>query len=147
MSQGTLRCRSKCDDLVGGLPMELEVEFGLRPSVVPSSEGLQVGATETALCDGSRFERDTYTWCLPREPRHSRDRAGTRDDAPGNEPTASLILTREKEGPITHSDMLASIHRLRCAEIEHPRGSIDDVSFDSERHGRLALTTLAALCK
>src|SRR5688572_10871484 len=106
------------DDLVRGLPVELEVELGLGAAIVPLREGLQLLAPEGPLGEGRSPYGDADARRLPFDPHLPRRRPGRGDDAASDQALAALVLAREHVDRVAFCDKLAAVHRLLGFEFK-----------------------------
>src|SRR5581483_5433220 len=80
------------DDLVGGLAIELEVQLGLGPPIVPIAERLQLKPSQAALRERLAPDRDAHARRLPGNAALPRERPCRRDNAARDQAVPALVL-------------------------------------------------------
>jgi hypothetical protein len=125
------------DNLVCCLPIEFEIELGLRPTIIPFAKRLQLAASQAAFRQRGPFDVDADARRLPENAGFLWDRFGGDDDASRNQTLSAFVLAREDEDRVASGDMLATVHRFLCFECQPLRLRITDLSFDRERHASL----------
>ena len=130
------RCRffRETDDLVGGLTIEFEIEFGPWPAVCPVGQVFEFAPPQRLLGESRASDGDAHARRLSGDAALPGDRCGGGDDAPGDQALAAFIFAREHENRITKGDTLAAIHRLLRHECECRGARIANLGFDGERH-------------
>ena len=116
--------------LVGGLAVELEVEFGFRAPISPLRERFQLFSPQRTLREGSPPDSNANSRCLSGNARLPCNRLGRRDNTPGNQALPPVVLTRKQEDRIALSDVLPPVHRLFRREDECRRPRIANLSLD-----------------
>src|SRR4051812_45372184 len=130
------------DDLVGGLAIELEIELGAGPAVVPVDEIPKLAAPERPPRAHGGSDREAHARRLARDAALSGDRFGGRDDAARDEALPALVLACEQEDGVARRDVLAAVHGLLRGEHEGPRARMVDRGLDGESHACPAPRTL-----
>src|SRR4051812_32615798 len=97
VAQECCRFPRQAHDLVGGLPVELEIEFGLGAPVLPVAEWLQLGPAEAAFRNGGALDRDTDTRRLPLQVRLRWGRRRGCHEPHRHQPLPTFVLAGEDE--------------------------------------------------
>src|SRR5437763_8783930 len=127
----------EADDLVRGLTIELEVELGLGPTVLPVGEALEVAAAEATLRQRDACHRDADARRLPRDPGLIRNRFSRRHDAACDQARTALVFACEDKDRIALADVLAAVHGLLLGECECLCAGVADLGFDREHRAPL----------
>ena len=127
------RRRREADDLVRRLAIELEVELGLGPAVVPVGLRPELGPSQAPPGAREAPDGDAHPRGLPGDPRSFREGPGRGDNPARDESRPALVLAREDEDRIARGDGLAAIHRLLRVEDECRRPRVGHLRFDHER--------------
>src|SRR5688572_33483154 len=97
------------DDLVRCLPIELEVELGLGPTVAPVAERFEFAPTQAPLSERDTLDGDAHARRLPGDTTPLRDCVGRGDDAARDEAWPPFVLAREHKYRIALGNTLATI--------------------------------------
>ena len=124
----------KADNLICCLPIEREIELGLRPVVVPVSKRLQFAAPQAPFCQRGPSDVDADARRLAGDTRFPWGRSGGSDNATRDETLPTFVLARKDEDRVAFGDVLAAIHRFLRFKRECRRLRIANFSFDRERH-------------
>ena len=100
------------DNLIGCLPIKFEIEFSLRPTVIPVGEMLELAAPQWSLRKRRSADRDAHSRRLAPDAPLLRNCFGVSDDAAGDEALAALALTREHENRVTFGSSCAPSARI-----------------------------------
>ena len=122
------------DNLVRSLPIESEIEFGLRPSVIPVAKRLQLAPSQAPFRQCGLFDGDAHARRLPEDAAFFWDRFGRSDRAARDKTLPALVLARKDENRVAFGNVLATVHRLLRFKLERFRSRIANLSFDRERH-------------
>src|SRR5689334_14076862 len=122
------------DDLVRCLAIELEVELGLRPTVVPVGKGFELAPAQAPLRAGGAPDGDADARRLPRDAGSFCDGFRRGHYAARDETGPAFVLARKDEDRVALGDALAAIHSLPPAEGECLRRGIGDFGLDRENH-------------
>jgi hypothetical protein len=132
------------DNLIRCLPIEFEIELGLGSAVVPVGKKVELVPPQAPLRECGAPDSDAHARRLPGDPALFCDRFGRGDDAARDKTGPAFVLAREDEDGIAFGDLLATIHRLLCAERERFRPQIANLGFDREHHAPY-LTSLISM--
>jgi hypothetical protein len=121
-------------DLVRCLTIEFEIQLGLRSTVVPAGKSFELTPPQPPLREGGAFDRDAHAGRLPSDTAFLWDSFGRGDYTARDETSSAFVLTRENEDSVAFGDVLATIHRLLCAERESLRQRIANFGFDGKLH-------------
>src|ERR1700757_4486012 len=130
------RCRvvRDTDNLVGCLTIEFEIQLGLGSTVVPIGKRLEIAPPQPLLRQRVASDRDAHARRLAGGPASLWDSFGRGDYTARDETRSTFVLTRENEDSVAFGDVLATIHRLLCAERESLRQRIANFGFDGKWH-------------
>jgi hypothetical protein len=120
------------DNFICRLPIEFEIELGLRSAVLPVAKRLQFSASEPPFRRCGPFDVDAHARRLPENAGFLWDHFGGGDDAQRDKTLPAFVLARKDEYRVASGDMLAAIHRLLRLKRERLRPRIVDLSFDRE---------------
>jgi hypothetical protein len=120
------------DNFICRLPIEFEIELGLRSAVVPVAKRLQFTASEPPFRQCGPFDVNAHARRLPENAGFLRDHFGGDDDAQRDKTLPAFVLARKDEDRVAFGDMLAAIHRLLRLKRERLRPRIVNLSFDRE---------------
>src|SRR5690349_4259462 len=95
--QECARFGGQAHDLVGGLPIELEVELRFGAPILPVRERFELRAPQASFREADALHDDAHARCLPFDTRPERHGLRCADDAARDEPRTAFVLTRKNE--------------------------------------------------
>ena len=100
------------------LTIELEVEFGLGPTIIPVGESFELAPAQVTLCERRAPDGDAHARRLPGDPGFLWNRFGRGNNSTGDETRTTLVFACEDKDHVAPGDVLAAVHRLLPAELE-----------------------------